>query len=99
MQDNNIIQKAIDCINNLDSKIKRLEAENEKLKEDLKAETEQAQKWYQLETDKHFLALKYLNALEKIKEIAETEINELTDSAVYGGRYFEILDLINESGG
>ena len=53
--------------------ILNLKAENAKLKEEVKAETEQAQKWYQLETDKHLLAIKYFAILEKIKEIAETK--------------------------
>lgn len=89
MQDNNIIQKAIDCINNLDSKIKRLEVECDMYKTFYRAKHD----------DIKGILFKYKTCLQEIKKIAETEINELTDSAVYGGRYFEILDLINESGG
>lgn len=53
-----------------------LQKENEKLKADLKGETEQCQKWYQLETDKHFQMLKYEQALEKIRK-------EYTNSIFY----------------
>ena len=49
-------------------KIEVLQEENEELKADLKGETEQCQKWYQLETDKHFQMLKYRKALEEIRE-------------------------------
>lgn len=57
-------------------KIEVLQEENEKLKADLKGETEQCQKWYQLETDKHFQMLKYKQALEKIRK-------EYTNSIFY----------------
>lgn len=58
-------------------KIKKLEKENKQLKADLKAETEQAQKWYQRETDKHYIAIKYKQALEDIREIAKCRIENL----------------------
>lgn len=48
--------------------LEKLQKENEKLKADLKGETEQCQKWYQLETDKHFQMLKYEQALEEIRK-------------------------------
>ena len=38
----------------------------------------------------------YKQALAEIKEIAEYEMKNLTDSAVHGGRYLEILDKISE---
>lgn len=53
-----------------------MQEENEELKADLKGETEQCQKWYQLETDKHFQMLKYEQALKKIINIAEKLITE-----------------------
>ena len=37
--------------------------------------------------------------LQEIKTIAENEIKELTDSAINGGRYLEILNLIKEAEG
>lgn len=72
-------------------KIEVLQEENEKLKADLKGETEQCQKWYQLETDKHFQMLKYEQALEKIRnEIGDLkDINKLINLQ-------KILDIINE---
>ena len=35
--------------------------------------------------------------LQEIKEIAENEIKELTDSAINGGRYLEILNIIKKA--
>ena len=47
----------------------------------------------------HNLALlsKVRKTLQEIKAIAEYEIKELTDSAINGGRYFEIIDLITKA--
>ena len=56
--------------------LEKLQKENEKLKADLKGETEQCQKWYQSETDKHFQMLKYEQALEEIRK-------EYTNSIFY----------------
>ena len=39
---------------------------------------------------------KYYKALQEIRAIAIHEIKELTDSAINGGRYLEIIDKINE---
>ena len=68
-----------------------LQKENEELKADLKGETEQCQKWYQLETDKHFQMMKYGQALEEIRnEIGDLKnINRLINLQ-------KILDTINE---
>lgn len=74
---------------------KRLQKENEKLKADLKGETEQCQKWYQLETDKHFQMLKYKQALEEIRNIAKP-IKENTCFGMYCGAIDWILNEINE---
>ena len=74
------------------SELRRLKQENEELKNDLKAETELAQKWYQLETDKHFLALKYYKALEEIRK--ETEKLLYEQNPIFGynnSNYFELL--------
>lgn len=35
--------------------------------------------------------------LQEIKAIAKNEVEELTDSAINGGRYLEILDLITKA--
>lgn len=72
-------------------KIEVLQEENEKLKADLKGETEQCQKWYQLETDKHFQMVKCEQALEEIRNIAETPI--IADK----NRFDEIINKINEA--
>lgn len=40
---------------------------------------------------------KYHKTLQEIKAIAIREIKELTDSAINGGRYLEILDLITKA--
>ena len=40
--------------------------------------------------------IKLREVLAKIKELAEYELNNLTDSAVHGGRYLEILQKIRE---
>lgn len=40
---------------------------------------------------------KLKHTLQEIKEIAENEIKKLTDSAINGGRYLEILDLITKA--
>lgn len=66
----------------------KLEEKNEKLKADLKGETEQAQKWYQLETDKHFQMLEYEQALKKIKERVQSSLNKADG--------YVILEIINE---
>lgn len=87
----------VEAYNKAEKERQRLEIENEKLKEDLKAETEQVQKWYQLETDKHFLALKYLNILEKIKEIAISYCDIMYDGCNDECIVKDILKLINES--
>lgn len=42
---------------------------------------------------------KFRTCLQEIKAIAEHEIKELTDSAINGGRYLEILDLITKAEG
>lgn len=40
---------------------------------------------------------RFENCLQEIKAIAINEIKELTDSAINGGRYLEILDLITKA--
>ena len=62
--------------------LQRLKQENEELKADLKAETEQAHKWYQRETDKHFVAIKYKQALEEIREITKKYDAEVGDTII-----------------
>ena len=39
---------------------------------------------------------KYKQALEEIRKIAKSEINNLTESAINGGRYLEIKEIIDE---
>lgn len=73
----------------LDKKFKNLQEENEGLKKQL--EFSRTHKTV-LDAER----IKYKQALEEIKEIANHEIKELTDSAIYGGRYFEIYNKINE---
>ena len=73
--------------------LQRLKQENEELKKDLKAEAEQAQKWYQRETDKHFIAIKYKQALEEIREIANQKY-DCVNSEVMCCRLCERLELI-----
>lgn len=41
--------------------------------------------------------LVYKQTLQEIKAIAEHETKELTDSAINGGRYLEIIDLITKA--
>lgn len=86
-EENNILKQAIKNKNFV-----AIVKENEELKADLKGETEQAQKWYQLETDKHFQMLKYEQALKEIRK----EANRLlfVENPIYGynnSNYFEIL--------
>lgn len=53
---------------------------------------------YKKSTDVFYeMIKKYKQTLQEIKEIAEHEIKELTDSAINGGRYLEILDLITKA--
>ena len=156
MQDNNIIQEAIDSLKRLCKENAELKAENARLKEiqkrlqdDLKRiyemyfkesdknyklseisleynarrcienlykdicdDTKSVQETYILMKDRvsEFLRIHkvmtlnydeqkitYRQTLQEIKAIAENEIKKLTDSAVYGGRYLEILDLITKA--
>ena len=90
--------------------LKRLEFENKLLKADYEAsEQENArlkEEIGQMEYQKMLLEVGSLNlqgtiaelrtTLQEIKKIAEHEINELTDSAINGGRYLEILQKISE---
>ena len=73
------------------SEVQRLKQENEELKKDLKAETEQAQKWYQRETDKHFIAIKYKQALEEIRKYCEEQNLKADYTAC------EVLTIIDEA--
>lgn len=62
--------------------IEELKAENERLIECLGVANKYANKYHA--------------TLQDIKEIAKYELNNLTESAINGGRYVEILEKINE---
>lgn len=70
--------------------LQRLKAENEQLKE----ENKKLNKMTGIFSTR--LCEKYSQALQEIRAIAIHEIKELTDSAINGGRYLEILAKINE---
>lgn len=78
--------------------LKRLEQENKELKNRFKTldDEEFVYEVTEIEYNNFKKMNKYKQALEEIKEIANHEIKELTDSAIYGGRYFEIYNKINE---
>ena len=69
-------------------------AENERLK----AECEMYKTFYRAKHDDiKGLFIKYRTCLQEIKTIAEHEMKELTDSAINGGRYLEILNIIKKA--
>ena len=72
----------------LHSEIKQLEQENYGLNQELLGYKKGVQA-------SEIIELK--QTLQEIKSIAEHEIKEITDSAINGGRYLEILDLITKA--
>lgn len=95
-RDKNCLVKGGNCNSNISCPYK-LKAENERLQE----EREKA-KNYNLEYGKLLIKAtnknnKLSKTLAEIKEIAKYELNNLTESAINGGRYVEILQKISES--
>ncbi len=82
----------------IDKLIAELKAENDRLKEESEKSRIEAYKQGQYgnrQFDKYY---KCYQTLQEIKAIAIHEIKELTDSAINGGRYLEILNLITKAG-
>ena len=99
MQDNNIIRDAINCLERLQKENIELKAENERLKEKILKWQTAYSKQYQINENKGYNKKEeqYRQTLQEIKAIAKNEIKEFTNSAVHGGRYLEILQLITKA--
>jgi hypothetical protein len=74
-----------------------LEAENERLKKEIKKLEDFIKSDGEIDHINHEYTYKLRTCLQEIKAIAENEVEELTDSAINGGRYLEILDLITKA--
>ena len=94
MQDNNIIQEAIDCLKRLHKENAELKAENEKLK----ALCDTYRTCYQVKhSDIKCLFIKYKQTLQEIKDIAMGIMDDdIEESSAYSDAK-QIIDLITKA--